>query len=390
MIGGAQGGSAAGHRPDPAQLLPSPTAKGSRMTDTLRRATITAVTGLGLCLTLLPTGAAQARAAIRVACNDVTALKAAINSANTSGSGSILLAPRCVYTLRSADNPGDGLPEITGNVRITGDDTTVERNSGDLFRIFHVRQGGSLSLKSITARYGELGTGDSDGGGILNAGGTLTLTDSTVRSNKASTGGGIWNQLGTLVLKNSTVSYNRATFGGGVATNGTMTMDGGSLHDNSGAFWGGGLANAGDTKLNNVSVEHNDSGDLGGGIVTLAINFETGPLRLNSTKVTGNIARNDGGGIRTGADEPLSLYRSAVAHNTSNGGPTTGGGISNPGSGLSLHIGTSTRKEVKKSSTKVTPFEVTLIRSAVVKNYPTNCAPPNSVPGCDNGAPNGS
>lgn len=42
--------------------LPSPTAKGTRMTDTLRRVSLSVVTGVGLCLPLLPAGQAQAQA----------------------------------------------------------------------------------------------------------------------------------------------------------------------------------------------------------------------------------------------------------------------------------------------------------------------------------------
>ncbi|MEW2471879.1 hypothetical protein AB0919_44035 [Streptomyces sp. NPDC046994] len=349
------------------------------MTDTLRRATVTAVTGLGLCLTLLPAAPAQAQPATRIPCNDIAALKTAITNANTGGNGRIVLAPRCVYTLTSADNPGDGLPEITGKVSIIGDDTTIERNSAAPFRIFHVRQSGSLSLNSITVRYGETGADDSDGGGILNAGGALTLTDSTVRNNRAGTGGGIWNQRGTLVLRNTTVSNNRAGFGGGVATNGTMTMQGGALRGNTSGAWGGGLANAGNTTLNNTSVENNDSGDLGGGIITLTINLQTGPLRLNSTQVSGNIARNDGGGIRFGSSERTTLYRSTVTHNTSNG--SSGGGISNPGSFLRLFIGTSARMDAQQNTT-LPPFPVDLIRSSVVRNFPANCFPLRSVLGC--------
>ncbi|MFC4494571.1 hypothetical protein ACFPA8_10550 [Streptomyces ovatisporus] len=358
------------------------------MTDTLRRATVTTVTGLGLFLTLLPGGAAHAqalKAPTRVPCNDITALKTAIDNANAGG-GSIVLAPRCVYSLTQADNPGDGLPEITGRVRISGDGTIIERSAAASFRIFHVRQSGSLDLKSITVRHGETGAGDSDGGGIRNDRGRVTLTDVTVRDNAAGTGGGIWNQLGTLTLKNTTVRDNRGAFGGGVATNGTMTMRGGALRDNTGAFWGGGLANAGETKLDHVSLDSNDSGEYGGGIVTLAINNETGPLRLNHTRVRGNIARTDGGGILTGADEPTTLYRSSVSHNTSNGGATTGGGIANSGRILRLFIGTtgSTKhQESSGNSTKQTPHRVNLIRSTVFKNHPTNCAPPGSVPRCD-------
>ncbi|MGW7005436.1 hypothetical protein ACWGCW_22195 [Streptomyces sp. NPDC054933] len=355
------------------------------MTDTLRRATVTAVTGLGLCLTLLPAGQAQAQAPTRVPCNDIAALKAAINNANTGG-GSIVLAPRCVYTLTQADHEGDGLPVITGDVRITGDHSTIDRNSPAAFRIFHVTQGGSLSLKSITVRYGQTGTTSSNGGGLFNDRGSLTLIDSTVRNNRASAGGGIWNQLGTLTLKNTTISNNRAGFGGGVATNGTMTMQGGTFHDNTGGIWGGGLANAGDTKLDSVLVDGNDARERGGGIVTLAINLKTGPLRLKHTKIRYSIAGTDGGGIQTGADQPTTLYRSIVAHNTSNGGPTSGGGIANSGIRLSLFIGTdgsTQRKESKEDSPMLTPFRVNLIKSAVIKNHPTNCAPPNSVPHCD-------
>jgi hypothetical protein len=171
-----------------------------------------------------------------------------------------------------------------------------------------------------------------------------------------------------------------------VATNGTIRMRGGSIRENTGGFWGGGLANAGDTKLDNVSVEGNDAGEYGAGIVTLAINNQTGPLRMNSTRIRENIAREQGGGIRTGASETTTLYRSTVDHNTSNGGPTTGGGIHNPGTGLGLFIGTTgspRHKETKKgNATKQTPYPVKLIRSTVFKNFPTNCAPPNSVPRC--------
>jgi hypothetical protein len=364
------------------------------MTDTLRRACLTAVTGLGLCLTLLPAGQAQAQAQAqapqaptRVPCNDIAALKTAINTANTKG-GSIILAPRCVYSLTTADNPDDGLPEITGKVRISGQGTYIQRGSGATtpFRIFHVKQGGSLSLDSVTVRGGQTTVASSHGGGFFNDHGRLTLTNVTVSNNSGSVGGGIWNQLGTLALENSTVRDNRGGFGSGVATNGTMTMRGGAISDNFGGIWGAGLANAGDTKLDHVSVDGNTSGEYGGGIMTLTINNETGPLRLNSTKVRGNIAQTDGGGIQTGANEPTTLDRSSVSHNTSNGGPTTGGGIENSGRLFGLFIGTNgaPRHELSSgNSTKATPHTVNLIRSTVFKNTPTNCAPPNSVPRCD-------
>jgi hypothetical protein len=366
------------------------------MTDTLRRVTLSAVTGLGLCLTLLPGGQAHARAQqapIRVPCGDIAALKTAINDANTGG-GSIVLAPRCVYNLSQTDNPDDGLPEITGKVRISGDRTTIQRApaAGAAFRIFHVTQGGSLTLDSLTVRGGEAPSDpfvQSNGGGIFNDQGGLTLTDATVRNNSSDwLGGGIWNSRGTLALKRTSVRDNESNVAGGVATNGTMTMRGGAIGDNTARSWAGGLANGGDTKLNHVSTDGNHvgapTGGLGGGIMTLLIDNETGPLRLNSTKVRNNISQTQGGGIFVGAHEPTTLYRSVVTRNAANGGAGSGGGIHNDGRrfGIYTHFIPGSERSVGRDSTKQLP-EVNLIRSAVFKNTPDNCAPRGSVPRCD-------
>ncbi|WP_381802291.1 hypothetical protein [Streptomyces niveus] len=359
------------------------------MTDTLRRVALTAVTGLGLCLTLLPAGQANAQPTTRIPCNDVAALKAAITTANTSG-GTITLAPHCVYTLTQADNPDDGLPEITGNVRIHGDHTTIQRASGatGAFRIFHVTQGGRLSLDSLTVRGGEA-SGDgfaAGGGGIFNDHGKVTLTGVTIRSNRADfIAGGVWNQLGTLVLKATTIHDNTSRVGGAVVTSGTMTMEGGALRGNTADSWAGALANGGDTKLNHVTVENNDS-DLGGGIMTMRVNSATGPLRLDSTQVSGNIAALAGGGIFIGTNESTTLHGSTVTRNTANGGPTEGGGINNDGRGFAVIIRTTGSPEHQEGKADDSPEQplptVNLIKSTVVKNTPTNCAPPGSVPGC--------
>jgi hypothetical protein len=367
------------------------------MTDTCRRVTLTAVTGLGLCLTLLPAGPAQAQAQAqaptRVPCGDIAALKTAVNDANTGG-GSIVLAPHCIYSLTAADNDDDGLPEITGDVRISGDRTTIQRAPGaPAFRIFHVRQSGSLTLDSLTVRGGETTPTpfvQSNGGGVYNEGGRVTLTNVTVRNNSSGwLGGGIWNSLGTLVLKGTTVRDNDSPFLGGVATNGTMTMRGGAIRDNTARGWAGGLGNGGHTTLNHVSVDGNQVGDrtggIGGGIMTVNINNHTGPLRLNSTKVRNNIAQGQGGGIFIGQHEPTTLYRSIVTRNAANGGSGSGGGIHNDGRRFAIYTTPipGPQRTIGSASTKQAFPEVNLIRSAVFKNTPDNCAPPKSVPRCD-------
>jgi hypothetical protein len=356
------------------------------MANMLRRVSLTAVTGVGLCLTLLPAGHAQAQAQqaqFRIPCNDIAALKRAIDDANTGG-GSIVLAPHCVYSLTAADNADDGLPEITDKVRISGDRSTIQRAPGTAtsFRIFHVKQQGTLTLDSVTVRGGDAASSAVGGGGIFNESGRVTLKGVTVRNNSADLlGGGIWNQLGTLVLKHTSVRDNESEIGAGVATNGTTTMGGGALRDNTAGLWGGGLASAARTTLNHASVDGNHAGELGGGMLTLSIDLHTGPLRLNSTRVTNNIAQRQGGGILVGSAEKTTLYRSTVTRNAANGSPGSGGGIRNGAGSLLVAL----REAGAQRSTKTAPdpFPVNLIRSAVFKNTPDNCAPPNSVPHCD-------
>ena len=53
------------------------------------------------------------------------------------------------------------------------------------------------------------------GGGLLNSGGTLTLTNCTISGNSAYLGGGLYTNYGTATLTNCTVSGNSANWGGG-------------------------------------------------------------------------------------------------------------------------------------------------------------------------------
>jgi hypothetical protein len=67
------------------------------------------------------------------------------------------------------------------------------------------------------------------GGGVINVGGTVALTQSTISGNSAYAAGGVYNlgreRNSTLTLTQSTVSGNSATFVGGVANvDGTLTL----------------------------------------------------------------------------------------------------------------------------------------------------------------------
>lgn len=207
-----------------------------------------AAAGLALSVALVPT---QAHAATVVPCNNISALRTAINQANaTTGVSNITLIPGCTYTLTNPNNPADtdpaGLPEITGNVRISGMNSTITRAaSASKFRIFTVLPGGTLGLTAVNVSSGAtLGIG----AGILNDG-TLNVTDGAIRNNTASLGGGIANA-GVATLTGTTISGNSAPNGNGggiLAVSGRTTLIGSRVTGNSATNGGGGIYKGGGT-----------------------------------------------------------------------------------------------------------------------------------------------
>ncbi|MCQ8195589.1 hypothetical protein [Streptomyces rugosispiralis] len=342
--------------------LHSSAEEGVTMRFISRSGAMTVAVGAGLSLVVLPTGTASAAEDIRVGCNDIPGLVNAINQANANG-GRTTLASRCTYTLTTPDNPDDGLPEITGDVTISGNGSTIRRDpdATDSFRIFHVVSGGTLTLKSLTVSGG---VSSNSGGGALNEQGTLNLNDTVFKDNFAVTGGGVSNNGGQLHLDRTTVERNTAaSFGGGVlntgngtvAGNGTMTMKGGSLLKNRAVTSnGGGLENQlGTATLESVSIRGN-TGIEGGGIR----NVNTSTLNLKSTTIRDNIAVRGAGLSNLGPNATATLVDSLITRNTA---ITAGGGIDNQSNG-----------------------QVTLTNTKVIDNTPDNCAPEGSVPGCTN------
>ncbi|NBM18380.1 hypothetical protein, partial [Streptomyces sp. GC420] len=314
------------------------------MRNLLRPGTLSAAVGMGLCLAALPAGQAQAQT--YVPCNNVTALGNAINQANAGG-GLIVLAPNCTYTISAPDNPGDALPEITGNVSIAARNATIRRapDAAEDFRIFHVVQDGRLTLTSVTVSGGSIGEFPYlYGGGILNDRGTVNLVSATVRGNEAFSGGGVYSSQGTLSLSRSTVEENTAYQGAGVANAyGTTTISGGALRSNTSTFAGA------------------------------LLNYPQGTATLNGVSVTGNIAGSSGGGVYNGADSVLRLNSTTVSGNTAE----WGGGLFNDESTATLVGSRVTGNTAHSEGGGVYEYSgaVNLLGSVVTRNTPDNCFP---------------
>jgi hypothetical protein len=333
-----------------------------------RRILLGTATGVGalLAFAVLPAGAAVAGTSVTVPCTNQGALVAAVNSANAAGGGTINLAAGCHYGLTSADNGENGLPMVTTRITVNGNGATIDGTGA--VRVFEVDgPGGNLSVQNVTITGGSAEIG----GGIENAGGTVTLNHSRVSGNTASqAGGGIASatfdpsSVARLTLNNSTVTGNQQTLGpqddnalgGGGIVNvlGTVTLNSSQVNTNTAqGFVGGGIAN-GDyfsfsgtssvLTLNGSQVDHNTAPNAGGG----GIQNLLGSVTINSSHVNDNTSLNGGGissgngngGIPPGTGH-LVLSKSQVNGNTatapapqpgSQGGPPiAAGGIANGG-----------------------------------------------------------
>jgi fibronectin-binding autotransporter adhesin len=234
---------------------------------------------------------------------------------------------------------GDASPLTLDGGSVTGD------NGGGIL----VGETTNLSLTDVrvvsnsvaAARKGQR----EDGGGIYAAGGTITLTDSSVSNNAApdGTGGGIKVEAGSVVLNGSHVDGNSAHNVGGidvvnVANRGdtaVQVLAGSTVNGNSstatvnpitGDFGSGGIAadGAGGVYVSASQVSHNRTvGMYSGGIVV-----GVGDVMVtDGSQIDDNTNRGPGGGIAANFHSTVTV--SGGSEVNGNTGAAIGGGIVN-------------------------------------------------------------
>ena len=191
----------------------------------------------------------------------------------------------------------------------TGHAIVVDGNKAS--RIFDITAG-TVSLKHLTIQHGKA----SNGGGILNNG-TLTLTDSTISGNAATTAGGGILSGRPLTVKDSTISGNSADLGGGLWSATTVTITNSTISGNTATDNGGGIYNFGGTLTLTDSTISGNSAYVAGGIY-----HKLGDLTLTDSTVSGNTASIDGG---IDNEYNMTIINSTIAGNTA----TITGGIDN-------------------------------------------------------------
>ena len=306
----------------------------------------------------------------------VADLIADINAANQQGGPNTitLVAPATShYTLTAVDNTtlgATGLPVIAANdnLSIIGNGDTIERSTAagtPAFRLLDVASGAALTLENLTLQggwaYGAGGAiysqgsltlngvtvqgnaavggdgisfggltpnagdgGDGLGGGLYVAGGTLTMTSSSLSANKALGGNG-----GNGVNPYGAISYYGGPGGNGgngaggavYVVAGTVNMTSDSLSANTAQ---GGLGGNGTDGINYSPYNGGNGGTGLGGAVYVV----TGTVIVSSDTLSANTAQGGlGGNGGNSPTDPYDYYFGVPAANGGVGGSALGGGL---------------------------------------------------------------
>ena len=261
------------------------------------------------------------------------------------GSGKTVSISGLTLTNGSAGSENGG--GILNDHAILTMDSCVLLNSGAFSRgggIYNDGSGGSAALTILNSTV-TLNGATYAGGGIYNdadnkGNATLAIMNSIVSNNgvgfadmfpPGSEGGGVYNGVGTVTITNSSVNDNHAGVpgpnfptgtGGGITNYGTMTITDSTITGNQVYFAGGGIVNGGTLTINSSTVSGNGAtgqhdgqpwGQVGGisGVVTftnstLSNNYASlsvGGLSGGGTIMNSTISGNFGGGISTSGGE---------------------------------------------------------------------------------------
>ena len=209
--------------------------------------------------------------------------------------------------------------------------------------MFEVFVGAPATFEKVVIRAGSA-TGLNGYGGGIRSYANMTLISSTVAGNRAlGCGGGLHVQSGgRLVLRNTTVTRNRADGdGGGISAScfgdsGAVSIRNSTGLANRADADGNGVGRGGGIYLQSSSgVQPRSSAARSRSTARAARAAGSTPtsasLRLDSSTISGNIARLGGGGVSADGVEPLLVVNSTVSGNRS---ASSGGGIYADGSSV--------------------------------------------------------
>jgi hypothetical protein len=213
-------------------------------------------------------------------CSSDSQLQADVNQANLNNEGDSITFS-C-----SGDIKLTATLSITGSMTIDGSGQSITLDGQNQVQVISTSSS-DLTLKALSIVNG---SSSSNGGGIDNESGTVSISSSTLSNNSApDLGGGIYNDHGTLTISSSTIANNSAGGGGGLFNNsGTVSITNSTLSDNStpnlGGGGGGGLSNVyGTLTISSSTIANNSAGSRPGGIYNYGTLISDGSIVAENT-----------------------------------------------------------------------------------------------------------
>ncbi len=231
-------------------------------------------------------------------------LREAVEAANTNapldacGAGDVLTDTisfdvNGIITVTSQLTVLDGGPLV-----IDGADA-ITISGGGTTRVWQVEAGSHLTLAHMAVVDGFVDI--SNGAGLLNKNGMVTISDSWFSDNHTSDYGGAISNEGEMMIFNSTFGGNDATgtgggVGGGIDNSSIMSITGCTFSDNSADYSGGGISSTGLLTITESTFSNNQAFIVGGGItsigsmtITNSIFTENTSLNFGAILVSGNL-----------------------------------------------------------------------------------------------------
>jgi CSLREA domain-containing protein len=203
------------------------------------------------------------------------------------------------------------------NVTVTGNQSTLQ--GGGM-----TTQNGTVDINSSTFSNNTAGQ---YGGGLSIVSGTVTITSSNFTGNVGTNaGGGINQDGGSLTIDgNSQIAQNSADVGGGIDAGAIVTIENSQVYMNQASSSGGGIyiGSSASVTLTDTTVSRNDgvgSGSGGGGI------FIYGSLEMYGGQVALNTADYFGGGIYLNYLSTADIHDAYINDNHTTANPSYGGG----------------------------------------------------------------
>ena len=229
------------------------------------------------------------------ACDADCTLRDAVEAADAAaGADTVTFASGVTGTITLTE----GQIQINGELTISGPGRTTLTVSGDdTNRIFQADAATTISGLTLTEGL------DSGNGGAIHAGSPLTVTDSTISESRANgRGGGIYAG-DELTLENTIVSGNSAPGGGGGIST-VVPTSGGKYEQVSDPV-----------AVSSSRITGNTSDGRGAGILA------AGPLEVDGSTLSENVAGGDGGGIFLSSKyAPLDITGSTISLNSADRG----------------------------------------------------------------------